>query len=703
MPDLLIEIGVEEIPASVVLPALEQLREGLDQGLTALRLIHGEVAEYGTPRRLAVLVRDVADSQPDEVKEVKGPPASAAYDAEGKPTKAAMGFAAKCGVGLEALRVVEDDKGSFVYATVAEKGQPAAAVIPGLLDALMSGFTFPKTLKWGDREERFCRPVRWLVGLLGETVLDWEFAGMKAGRTTRGHRFLGADSAALATPAAYLDLMRELYVIADHRERKQRIAASAAEVAATVGGRPRLDEDLLEENNFLVEYPTCLLGGYDERYLALPEKVPVTVMEKHQRYFAVEDADGKLLPYFVITRNGDDQGNDTVRKGNEKVIVPRLEDAEFYLTEDLKTPLPERLESLQRVTFMEGMGTLYDKTGRIEALVAWLCGKLPQLSAEDQATAKRAATLSKCDQVTHMVGDGKLAALQGYIGGHYARIAGETEAVAQALAGQYLPVRQNDPLPKTLPASVLAVADRLDTLSAAFVLGLIPKGTRDPQGLRRLTQGLISILAGAGFRVSLAEAMSFALAQMPAPNPAPKGALSPAEAQQALRDFLATRVEAMLQDEGVSYDVVRAVLGSPWDDVVEIMERGRALAALRAAATDFEGFVDTATRPANIWRSTDLAEDAVVAPERFADDSEKGLWATYQMVRTRVTGLKQVAPVDYAGLWAALAELHQPIATLFDAVMINADDAALRTNRLAMMRDLDRLYLALADFREIVQ
>jgi glycyl-tRNA synthetase beta chain len=545
--------------------------------------------------------------------------------------------------------------------------------------------------------------VRWLVALLDGEVLDWGYAGLKAGRRTRGHRSLGAGAGDIASPAAYVATLRELFVIVDQDERQALVAARAREVAATVSARPRLDPDLLTENSFLVEYPTCVLGGFPDQYLALPEKVPVTVMEKHQRYFVVEDHHGRLLPYFVITRNGSDEGNDLVRRGNEKVIVPRLEDAEFYLSEDLKTPLPERLEALKRVTYMESLGSLYDKTQRVEAWVAWLSERLPTLSTADKAAAARAATLSKCDQVTLMVGDGKLAALQGYIGGHYARLAGEPEDVAAALAEQYLPVRQDDPLPATAPGRLLAVADRFDNLCAAFSLGLVPKGTRDPQGLRRQTQGLIAILLEAGYRFDLSEALAFGVGQVPAAQPAPRGALPPAEARQALLGFFGTRAEAILQDEGLGYDVIRAALGSAWTDVVDVVERGRALGAVRRSATDFEARVDTATRPANIWRTANLPEDAQVSEGLFADPTEGALWTAYRAVCSRVGELKQAAPVDYMAVWAALGELQQPIAALFDTVMVNAEDAALRRNRLAMMRELDRLHLELADFREIVQ
>lgn len=701
MPDLLIEIGVEEIPANVVIPALEQLQCALDEGLTALRLQHGAVEVYGTPRRLAALVREVADSQPDEVQEIKGPPAQAAFDAEGKPTKAAVGFAAKNGLDVTALRVADTDKGSFVFATLQVAGKPAAEAIPELLNGLMAGFTFPKTLKWGDLEDRFARPVRWLVALLGQYVLAWQFAGVTAGRTTRGHRFLGDCSVEITSPADYMEILRGQYVIADPAERRQMIADKACEAAASVGGRPRLDPDLLDENNFLVEYPSCILGSFSRHYLALPEAVPVTVMQKHQRYFPVEDAEGKLMPYFIIIRNGAGTGEDTIRKGNEKVIVPRLDDAEFYMTEDLKTPLADHLEGLKRVTYMESLGTLYDKTQRIVQWVKWLAERLP-LTDEEKQTTDRAALLSKCDQVTLMVGDGKLAGLQGIIGGHYARLNGEPEGVCVALTEQYLPIRPDDPSPSTAPGRLVALADKFDNLCAAFRLGMIPKGTRDPQGLRRQAQAILNLLVSADYRFDLSEALDFGLGLLPTPEPRPKGALEPAQAAEAMQEFFSSRIEAVLQDEGVAYDVVRAVLAQ-WVYPVEVIERGRALRDIRAAASDFEAQVDTATRPANIWRAAKLSEATIVAPTLFEDATESTLWAAYEQASATVTALKAVTPLDYQGIWTALSALREPIEAMFNAVMINAEDAALRENRLAMMRDLDKLYLQLADFTQIVQ
>lgn len=702
MPDLLIEIGVEEIPAPVVLPALDQMRQALDEGLTALRLAHGAVEIYGTPRRLAAIIKDVADRQPDETREVKGPPASAAFDVEGKPTRAAEGFAAKQGVDVSALRVVEEEKGSFVYATVEETGKAASEVISGLLDGMMTGFTFPKTLKWGDLEDRFARPVRWLVALLGEQVLDWSFAGVQAGNITRGHRFLGESAVGVKSPGTYLETLRAQSVIADVAERRQMIADKAIAAAGQVGGQPRLDPDLLDENNFLVEYPSCILGSFSEHYLELPEAVPVTVMQKHQRYFPIENANGKLMAHFIIIRNGDGPGAETIRKGNEKVIVPRLDDAEFYMSEDLKTPLPDRIEALKRVTYMESLGTLYDKTKRIEAWTEWLCERLP-ISPDDVDLARRAAHLSKCDQVTLMVGDGKLAALQGIIGGHYARLAGEPDGVCVALAQEYLPIRADDPVPSTDAGKLVALADKFDNLSAAFLLGMIPRGTRDPQGLRRQAQAILSILLTANWRFDLNAALRFGLGLLPSPEPRPKDALTVEEASAAMAEFFGGRVETLLGDDGVSYDVVRAVLAARWEDPVEVIERARALSEVRKLACDFEAQVDTATRPANIWRTSGLAPETQVDVALMCDPSEQALWCVYEPIRAEVTALKAETEVDYPGIWTALSKLREPIETLFETVMINAEDPALRLNRLAMMRELDRLYLELADFTQIVQ
>ncbi len=425
--DLLFEIGVEEIPAPAVLPALQQLEELLDEGLDRERLEHGEIHTYGTPRRLAVLVRDVSVQQKALEQQVKGPPVAAAFDDDGNPTQAAEGFASSRGVSVEDLEVRETDRGEYVFASVTEPGRQAGEVLPPILEDAAASLSFPKTMRWGDRDFRFARPIRWIVALLGAEVVPCEIARLQSDRLTWGHRFLSDGPIELDEPSEYLAKLEKVFVIADHERRQELIAEGAREVAEEAGGRVRLDPDLLEEVNFMVEYPTALVGHFDARYLELPDAVIVTVMSGHQRYFAVEDTDGALLPLFVAIRNGDDQGLEIVRKGNERVIEPRLADAEFYLTEDMRQPLPDRLESLRRVTYIEGLGSLYDKTQRLEALVHWLCGHVTQVEEDARDHAARAARLSKCDLTTNMIGDTKLAKLQGRVGAEYARRSDEPE------------------------------------------------------------------------------------------------------------------------------------------------------------------------------------------------------------------------------------------------------------------------------------
>jgi len=457
--DMLFEIGVEEIPAPAVLPALRQLEEEIGPALSRARIEHGEMSTYGTPRRLAIVVSEVSLRQPDVDQEVKGPPASAAFDDDGKPTKAAEGFARSRGVEVEDLEVRDADGGSYVFASVTEVGRDSIEVLPEILAEAVSGLSFPKTMRWGDSDFRFARPVRWIVALLGEDVVELEVAGIKSGRTSFGHRALSDGPVELTSPSGYLDALEGAGVIADHRRREELIVERATAAAEQAGGTARLDPELVEEVNFMVELPTPLVGSFDERYLEIPDEVIVTVMSAHQRYFPVEDGGGNLLPLFIAVRNGDDTGLEVVRAGNEKVIEPRLADAEFYMTEDLRRPLPERAEDLERVTYLEGMGTLADKSERLEALAPWLCVALSAAETEQQ-TARRAARLAKCDLTTNMVGDTKLAKLQGIIGAEYARRSNESEAVAVAIAEQYRPDGARDDTPDSNPGRALAHAAR---------------------------------------------------------------------------------------------------------------------------------------------------------------------------------------------------------------------------------------------------
>lgn len=705
--DLLFEIGVEEIPAGFVLPALDQLMTALRDGLARLRIGCGDLKTYGTPRRLAVLVHAVDDRQLDVEQEYKGPPLDKAFDAQGKPTRAAEGFARTRGVPVEALEILETDKGSWVVARVHEPGKAAAEVLPDLLQEVTLNLSFPKTMRWADLDLRFARPIRWLVALLGEEVLDLSIAGVQAGRASRGHRFLHPEPVIIQRPDQYADALRQAFVMADHEERKAAIAHKAQTAAAQVGGSARLDEDLLTEVNFLVEWPTCLVGAFDPRYLELPEPVIVKVMQGHQRYFPVEGPDGRLMPCFVAIRNGGEQGLDIVRAGNEKVIVPRLQDAEFYLTEDLKHGLDDRVASLSRVTYMEGLGTLADKTARIEALVAHLAEAL-QVDPATRTAALRAAHLCKADLVTLMVGDGKLGELQGIIGGEYARRQGEDEAVATALAEQYRPRGAGDALPSSLAGTLLSIADKMDNLVACFRLGQVPSGSADPFALRRQAQGIVEMLLARGLRVDLPGFIALALELLPTPQlPRDKEAarvLSPDAAAEELLAFFAQRLDYLLTRDGVAYDLCRAVLGAPWTDPVEAWERGQFLQTLRTHQPEqFDRLVTAAERPARIARPEKLPEDVQPDPTLFKEPWEHMLWERATQASSAVAAALGQSPRDYAAASAALADLAQPIHEFFAAVMVMVPEPAIRTNRLAMMNWLDGLFRQMADFLEVVR
>lgn len=699
--DLLFEIGVEEIPASMVLPALEQLERFLSEALDEARLAHGEAHTYGTPRRLAIIINDVALHQPDVEQEIKGPPVSAAFDADGTPTRAAEGFAAGKGLSVEDLEVRETDRGAYVFATVTEPGRAAIEVLPEILHQATSSLTFPKTMRWGSGDFRFARPIRWIVALLGSEVVPVKIAGLQADRFTRGHRFLSEGPVALEEPSDYLEALEKAYVIADHNRRRTLIAEKAQAAAEQAGGQVRLDPDLLEEVNFMVEYPTALVGHFDARYLELPDDVIVTVMSAHQRYFAVENPDGTLLPLFVAIRNGDERGLDTVRRGNERVIEPRLADAEFYLAEDMRKPLADRVADLKRITYIEGLGSLYDKTLRLEILVRWLCGHVRQIEAEHEQCAVRAARLSKCDLTTTMIGDTKLAKLQGRIGAEYARRSGEPEEVALAIAEQYRPQSAADMPPVTTPGRLVALADKVDHLAACFRLGLKPSGSTDPHALRRAAAGIVRIILHARWRLDLSQLIAVALEALPdidSPH-----ALPPNEAAEQIEQFIVGRLEAELQTHGVSYDLARAVLAAPCPDLLDAFDRAIALRDIRQSAPDFEAVITAAERTANIVRGPKATEHLILDPEALSEPAEKSLFEAYQAAaRVVEAALSPEAERDYQAAWRALAGLREPIDNFFDGVLVMAEDEAVRRNRLALLAAVDDLFLRLLDVQQIV-
>ena len=701
--DLLFEIGVEELPAGYIPPALEQLERGIAAGLADARLAHGAVRSRATPRRLALYVESLEERQPDRDEEVMGPAVRVAYDAEGKPTKALLGFCQGRGAGLADVRRVETPKGEYVAVTVHQAGRPAAEVLPALLAGLARGLTFPKVMRWLDDDTRFARPVRWLVALLGEEVLPVRAFGLEAGRESRGHRFLAPAPVPLAQARDYLAALESVCVVANPPVRQARMAAQIARVAAAKGGRPVADEELMEICGYLVEWPTAFAGSFDERYLDLPREVIVTALREHQRFFAVEAADGRLLPFFVAVRNGDERGLAQVRKGNEGVLIARLEDAKFYWETDLKHPPAGRLEALSGVVWMEGLGSLREKAARLETLAGLVAQRLAPAAA---AAATRAALRCKTDLLSEMIGSGKeYASLEGVMGGHYARRAGEPEEVAAAIADHYRPRGPADSLPGSDAGAVLAIADKLDHVAGAFVAGKVPSGSEDPYGVRRAANGVVRILAELGLHLDLGGATEQALAPFLAANPA----LARAELLQQLATFWRERVRGALEERGVRYDACEAALEARlatdggdrpgWSDPHDCLRRGRVMDEFRGDER-FEPLVVLFKRVANILaKATETLPDRL-DPARLTEPLEQELAAALDQARARTEPLWRTR--EYEAILPALLEMEQVIHGFFDSVLVNAEDLPTRLNRLRLLSEVRTLFVRGWDLSKIV-
>jgi glycyl-tRNA synthetase beta chain len=700
--DLLFEIGVEELPAGYIPPALEQLERGIAAGLEELRLEHGAVRTWATPRRLALWVEALAERQPDRDEEVQGPAARVAWDAEGRPTKALLGFCAGKGADVASVRRIATPKGEYVAVTVHQTGRTAAEVLPALLTGLARGLQFPKLMRWLDDDTRFARPVRWLVALLGEEVLPVRAFGLEAGRESRGHRFLAPGPVRLACARDYLPALERARVIADPAARRARMAAQIATAAGERGGHPVADDELLDVNGYLVEWPTAFAGAFDAHYLDLPREVVVMALREHQRFFAVEDTQGSLRPCFVAVRNGEERGLDVIRKGNEGVLVARLEDARFYWETDLRHPPAARVEALEHVVWMEGLGSLREKAARLETLAAAVAAGIAPDAA---AAARRAALLCKTDLLGEMIGSGKeYASLEGIMGGHYARRAGEPEAVAVAIAEHYLPRGPSDALPASPAGLVLSLADKLDHVAGAFVAGKTPSGSEDPYGVRRAANGIVRILVERELHLDLAGATARAVAAFDA-----SATPAPADVLDRLGAFWRDRVRAMLVDRGLRYDSCDAALEARppgdgadrpgWSDPADALRRARVMEDFRGDPR-FEPLVILFKRVANILaKATETLPDRL-QPARLAEPMEKELAAALARAGERAAPLWQQR--DYAAVLPVLLEMEQVIHGFFDAVLVNAEDLPTRLNRLRLLADVRALFVRGWDLSRIV-
>ncbi len=552
--DLLLEIGTEEVPAHAMPGILKQLKENAEKALTELRLEYDSVRTLGTPRRTALLVSGLAERQPDVESERRGPSIALAFDADGNPSKAAQGFAR--GQKIDPKDLVQKD--GYVYAVVHEAGKGTEEILGTLLPDLVNGLNFPNNMRWGDLDYKFIRPLRWLVALYDEKVIEFTVADIKSGRNSRGHRFLGSEDFAFSKAAAYEQECEAQFVIVDQEKRRQLILAQIEEVAKANGGKAEINEDLLEEVIYLVEYPTALCGKFEDKYLKLPPEAVITPMRDHQRYFPVKTADGKLLPLFITIRNGGKEYLETVQHGNERVLRARLADAQFFFDEDRKKSLEQHREKLKTVVFQEGLGTVYDKTERLVQLAEQVAEML-QVSAGEKEKAVRAAKLSKADLVTGMVCE--FTELQGIMGREYALLDGEAAEVAQAVDEHYKPRFAGDSEPQTTTGRIISIVDKVDNLVATFSRGLIPTGSQDPFALRRQALGLVNLLITAKAHVSLSALAAADMKLLGIDDTEKQAGL-----QNSLADFIRLRLKNVLGEAAIRYDVVDAVLADV-DDV----------------------------------------------------------------------------------------------------------------------------------------
>jgi len=692
--DLLLEVGAEEIPASFILPALEDLKRILTERMGAARLKHGELRTYGTPRRLAVWVKDIADSGEDVTSEKLGPSVKAAFDKDGKPTVAATKFAESLKVPVSELGRSQTPKGEYLSAKVQEMGRPAQEILAEALHAAVHGINFRKSMRWGDVDMAFARPVQWLVALLGTDVLPVVFGDVKSGRTTHGHRFLAPGPIELARPADYEAALEKAHVVADVAKRRAMLLEKVNAVARGTGGQLLEDESLVDQVTNLVELPSPVVGSFDERHLDLPAEVLVQEMKSHQRYFSLTDAKGKLLPRFIAVSNTPVRDEKLSLRGYERVLRSRLADGRFFFDEDRKAPLETRVEKLARVVWQGQLGSYAEKVERFRTLGVWLAEQSGK--AQHRATIERAATLAKADLVTGMVGE--FPELQGVMGREYARAGGEPEAVALAIFEHYLPRNANDSLPTQDAGAFIGLADRLDTLCGIFAIGKGPTGAADPFGLRRACLAIINIVLERGYRFSMSAAVDQALKLLEPKIATLKRKPGEAAPREQVLEFFRGRLKS-LWSESYRTDVVEAVLAVGFDDMVAARKRLEALSGLVGRA-DFTPLAVAFKRVVNIVekQGKDVAKGQT-NPEKFRDEPERNLHTAFTQARGKVA--EYLKTDDFSGALKEITSLKPAVDTFFDKVTVMAEDKDLRENRVRFLVEIGTLFNQVADFSKI--
>ena len=664
--DLLFEIGAEEIPAGFMPNILGQLKQLAETKLNDAHLPFESIATYGTPRRLALIVKGLADTSAEISERHKGPSASIAYDADGNATKAAIGFAR--GKGLDVADLVVED--GYIYAETKTAGVPAKDIVTDMLPQLITGLNFPKSMHWGDLDAKFVRPVRWLVALLDEEVIPVEFATVKSGNVTRGHRFLGADEITIKNAASYVDTLKENFVMVDQDARRELISKQLHDMAASKNASIVWDDDLLEEINYLVEWPTALCGGFEESYLALPDAAIITPMKDHQRYFPLVDQEGKLLPMFLTVRNGSDHSIEVVQAGNERVLRARLDDAKFFFNEDRKKPLIDRQDGLTKIVFQEGLGNLADKTERLLKL-GRVFGEECGLHEDAAVVLERATELAKTDLTTGMVTE--FTELQGVMGKEYALLDGESPEVAEAIFEQYLPRFAGDVLPQTEAGKVLSIIDKVDNIVATFSRGLIPTGSQDPYALRRQTIGILNILLGSDWNISLRPIFKASMELLNVAADKQEELLSQVE------EFFTLRLKNIFLDREVPHHVIDLLLSNNELSVADAEGLVNALLANRI--DENVELVQAYTRMYNLVKDVEYTG---VNSDLLKEDAEKALFEAAS--KASEASLAAWEAGDYAAVVAVPATLVPTINQFFEDVMVMDKDEAIKANRLQLVR-----------------
>ena len=679
--NFLVEIGTEELPPKALKTLATSFADNVEAELNQAGLSFDKIEWFAAPRRLAVKVLNLATQQPSKEIEKRGPAVSAAFDAEGKPTKAAEGWARGCGITVEQAERIATDKGEWLVHRAKIEGQPTKNLLNDIVANALTKLPIPKPMRWADKTVQFIRPVHTVTMLLGDELIEGEILGVASARTIRGHRFLGEKEFEIQHADQYPQLLREKgSVVADFNERKAEILAKSQAKATALGGVADIEESLLEEVTSLVEYPNVLAAKFEERFLSVPAEALVYTMKGDQKYFPIYDKDGKLLPHFIFVSNINPEDPTAIIEGNEKVVRPRLTDAEFFFKTDLKQKLVDRLPRLETVLFQQQLGTLKDKTDRIEQLA----GEIAKQIGADEAKAKRAGLLSKCDLMTNMVFE--FTDTQGVMGMHYARHDGEDEEVAVALNEQYMPRFAGDELPKSLVASAVALADKFDTLTGIFGIGQAPKGSADPFALRRAALGALRIIVEKNLPLDLEDLVKKSAALF-------GDKLTNKNVVANVVDFMLGRFRAWYQDEGIAVDVIQAVLARRPTRPADFDARVRAVSHFRTLDSA-EALAAANKRVSNILAKADAAIGEINLTA-CVEPAEKALAEAVLVLRTEVQPL--IAQSDYTAVLDKLANLRAPVDSFFDNVMVNAEDPALRQNRLAILNTLQGLFLQVAD------